>query len=114
MSEQLWFVYMILSSDQQIYTGITTNMTRRWREHSEGKAGARYFNGRKPEALCLLEAVSSRSNASKREYLLKSLSRPKKIDHIVQSLNSTRSLFASQQFADLPIIDAQSAPFARR
>ncbi|MFT3928909.1 MAG: GIY-YIG nuclease family protein [Spongiibacteraceae bacterium] len=29
-----WFVYMIRCDDDRLYTGITTDMVRRWREHS--------------------------------------------------------------------------------
>lgn len=69
-----WLVYMILTSDQQVYTGITTDMRRRWLAHQSGKAGARYFRGRQPIALCFLEEGHSRSSASQREYAIKSLS----------------------------------------
>lgn len=31
-----WFVYMIRCDDDSLYTGITTDMVRRWREHSGG------------------------------------------------------------------------------
>ena len=77
-----WYVYMIRSSDNQLYTGITTDIQRRWREHSTGKAGARYFRGRKPGNLCLLENHPDRSSASKREAAIKQLSRRAK-DHLL-------------------------------
>ncbi len=65
---------MILTSDDQVYTGITTDMRRRWQAHESGRAGARYFRGRKPIHLCFLEDGHNRSTASQREYLLKTLS----------------------------------------
>lgn len=65
---------MILTSDNQVYTGITTDMRRRWQAHKSGRAGARYFRGRAPVQLCFLEDGHSRSSASKREYALKALS----------------------------------------
>lgn len=68
-----WLVYMILTSDNQVYTGITTDMCRRWRAHVSGKAGARYFRGRQPTQLCFLEDGHNRSSASKREYAIKLL-----------------------------------------
>jgi putative endonuclease len=68
-----WLVYMILTSDNQVYTGITTDMCRRWRAHASGKAGARYFRGRQPVQLCFLEDNHNRSTASKREYAIKAL-----------------------------------------
>lgn len=78
MSEKNWFVYMIRSDDDQLYTGITTDISRRWQEHSSGKVGARYFRGRKPQTLCLLETHPDRSSASKREAALKQLKRSAK------------------------------------
>ncbi|WP_257276131.1 MULTISPECIES: GIY-YIG nuclease family protein, partial [unclassified Endozoicomonas] len=34
-----WFVYIILASNNSLYTGITTNIERRWKEHSGEKKG---------------------------------------------------------------------------
>ena len=78
MSTKRWFVYMIRTNDGQLYTGITTDMQRRWQEHSTGKGGARYFRTRKPQNLCLLEEHIDRSSASKREAAIKQLSKIKK------------------------------------
>lgn len=71
MNAQAWWVYMIRTSDGQLYTGITTDMQRRWREHTTGKGGARYFRARKPQTICLLEMHADRSTASKREAQIK-------------------------------------------
>ena len=71
----MWFVYMIRTKDGQLYTGITTDIQRRWQEHSSGKGGARYFRARKPERLCLLEEHPDRSSASKREAEIKKLTK---------------------------------------
>lgn len=54
-----------------MYTGITTDIQRRWSEHSSGKGGARYFRAHKPEHLCLVEEHADRSSASKREAEIK-------------------------------------------
>ena len=43
-----WFVYMIRSSDGSLYTGVTTDVERRFREHADSPRGARFFNGRQP------------------------------------------------------------------
>ncbi|PUA26799.1 MAG: hypothetical protein B0W54_22430 [Cellvibrio sp. 79] len=80
---------MILTSDQQVYTGITTNMTRRWREHASGKAGARYFRGRSPQQLCYLETDHTRSTASKREAAIKGMNAREKRTLIDQSKETT-------------------------
>lgn len=78
MNAQAWWVYIIRTSDGQLYTGITTDMQRRWREHSSGKGGARYFRARKPHAICLLEEHPDRSSASKREAQIKGFSKTAK------------------------------------
>lgn len=68
-----WQVYIILCSDQSLYTGITTDVTRRFAEHLRG-AGARYFRGRAPRQLVYLETGHDRSSASRRELEIKRLS----------------------------------------
>ena len=80
MKTRIWFVYMIRTNDDQLYTGITTDIQRRWHEHASGK-GARYFRGRKPEQLCLLEEHPNRSSASKRESEIKKY--PKQIKEVL-------------------------------
>lgn len=84
-----WFVYMIRTDDNQLYTGITTDMARRWREHTSGKAGARYFRGRTPSKICLLENYADRSQASKREAAIKQLKRAEK-DLLLTQLNDSQ------------------------
>jgi putative endonuclease len=85
---------MILTSDNQVYTGITTDMPRRWQAHTSGRAGARYFRGRTPVQLCFLEADHTRSSASKREYALKAL-----------SAKAKRTLISQQQSACLLLME---------
>lgn len=62
---------MIRTKDGQLYTGITTDIQRRWQEHCSGKGGARYFRAHKPECLCHTEQYPDRSSASKREAEIK-------------------------------------------
>ena len=96
-----WFVYMIRTSDAQVYTGITTDMARRWREHESGKTGARYFRGRKPVQLCYLEVAHNRSSASQREYAIKSLTATEKKQLITDQLITTQTLIALHQLEAL-------------
>ena len=76
-----WQVYIILCSDNSFYTGITTDMERRFRQHSEGK-GAKYFRGRQPIKVVLLESGYTRSSAGTREAELKSFSHAAKMQLI--------------------------------
>lgn len=75
MNEKTWYVYMIRTNDGQLYTGITTDIQRRWHEHLSSNRGARYFRTRKPQVLALLEAHPNRSTASKREAAIKKMSK---------------------------------------
>ena len=69
-----WWVYMVRCADNSLYTGITTDLERRLREHNECKAGSRYTRARRPVILAYQEASDSRSSASRREHEIKRLS----------------------------------------
>ena len=72
-----WSVYIILCSDRSLYTGITTDIKRRFQQHSTQK-GAKYFRQCQPERIVFLEAGHSRSSASRREAAIKKLTRNQK------------------------------------
>ncbi len=77
-----WHVYIILCSDASLYTGITTDIARRFAEHANltaGKKGAKYFRGRSPKKIVFTEGGHTRSTASRREAALKKLSREDKL-----------------------------------
>jgi putative endonuclease len=74
-----WQVYIIFCSDASYYTGITTDLAKRYRQHESGQ-GAKYFRGRRPERIVYLETEHTRSSASKREIAIKKLSREQKIE----------------------------------
>ena len=99
-----WFVYIILASDAQLYTGITTDMARRWREHNTGKTGAKYFRGRQPQCLCLLETAADRSSASQREAALKKLKRSAKLQLIREVLAQSQEVRKAQA-GQIPFIE---------
>lgn len=81
-----WQVYIILCTDNSLYTGITTDMVRRFRQHAAAK-GAKYFRGRCPDAVVYLESGHSRSTASKREAGIKKLLRVDKLRLIASNGN---------------------------
>lgn len=83
-----WQVYIILCSDETLYTGITTDIERRMREHASGR-GAKYFRGREPKELLYLEGGHDRSTASKRELSIKGMKRAEK-QELIASLQSYR------------------------
>ena len=75
-----WYVYIIRSDDDSLYTGVTTDVPRRFDEHADGPRGARYFNGRKPVEIVYIEQGHSRSSALQREAEIKKMSRQEKIE----------------------------------
>ncbi len=91
-----WYVYIIESSDSLLYTGVTTDMTRRWHEHCGNATGiykgAKFFRGRKPKKLVFLSKRLSRSAACKSESSIKKLSRKHKISLIQSNENELESL----------------------
>ncbi|MDB3966300.1 GIY-YIG nuclease family protein [Porticoccaceae bacterium] len=74
-----WYVYIVRASDQSLYTGITTDPERRLVEHQSGKAGAKYFRGRKAVEMVHIEKGYNRSTAASREAVIKKLSRAEKL-----------------------------------
>lgn len=73
-----WQVYIILCSDDTLYTGITTDMPRRFFQHASG-VGAKYFRGRRPLRVVYQEDGHTRSSASRREMAIKALARSDKL-----------------------------------
>lgn len=73
-----WWVYMLRCADGSLYTGITTDVLRRWREHNESPRGARYTRARRPVRLVLCVPVPSRAVAGRLEATLKALPRARK------------------------------------
>lgn len=74
-----WSVYMILTSDGSLYTGISTDVPRRFLQHQSGR-GAKYFHSkRRPEQVVYCEANHDRSSASQREAAIKKLPRREKL-----------------------------------
>lgn len=73
-----WSVYIIHSDDDRYYTGISTDVERRFQEHRFGKLGAKFFNGRKPVKIIHQENGLDRSGATKREMEIKNMTRREK------------------------------------
>ena len=74
-----WTVYIIRCDDNTLYTGVTTELERRFQEHLDQPRGAKYFNGRDPMEVVYSEPGHTRSSACKREAAIKKLSRDEKL-----------------------------------
>ena len=82
--EHTGYVYMLECRDGSLYTGWTTDITRRLRVHNSGQ-GARYTRSR------LLEEAGERSPALRREAAIKKLSRIQKEKLVASGRNLLHS-----------------------
>jgi len=74
-----WFLYLIRCKHGQLYTGITTDVERRFEEHkSHDKKGSKYLRGKAPLRLVMKKRIGNKSLALKIEAKVKKLSKAKK------------------------------------
>lgn len=76
--ENSWKVYILRCRDGSLYTGITTDVQKRFAAHQAGK-GAKYTRGRSPLELVYSEECGDHSAALRRELEIKSLTREEKM-----------------------------------
>lgn len=74
----MYFVYIIECKDHTLYTGIATDVARRFEEHKKG-IGSRYTRSRGVLRVLYSEKRKTRSAALKREAAIKKLSRRAKL-----------------------------------
>ena len=75
--ESTWYLYILRCRDGTLYTGITIDVEKRFEAHCSGK-GAKYTRGRGPLELVYRETCQNHSQALKREWEIKAMSREKK------------------------------------
>ena len=76
---------MVRMKNGNLYTGITTDVARRFDEHQHSPKGARALKGKGPLTLVFQKEVGNRSMASKIEYAVKKLPKVKKEAMIVDT-----------------------------
>lgn len=96
------FVYMLRCADGTLYSGWTSDLTRRLAAHAHGKAGAKYTRARRPVTLVHCEVFGTQSEAMRRENEMKALTRAQKETLVAQTATSGDEL--------LEVLDAQNAP----
>ena len=74
----MYFVYLLECKDSSLYTGITTDVERRLREHKKGEGG-HYTRSRGAERIVYTEEAADRNTALKREAEIKSWARREKL-----------------------------------
>lgn len=75
---QIYFLYILECANGALYTGITTDVKRRFKEHASG-TGGRYTRSQKVQRIAYTEEHPDRSSALKREAQIKRWRRKKKL-----------------------------------
>lgn len=73
----IYVVYILRTSDNTLYTGVTNNLKKRLEKHKK-KKGAKYLRSFNSFTLVYTEDHKTKSDALKREYALKQLSKKEK------------------------------------
>ena len=74
----MWYVYILKCSDNSLYTGVSTDVERRLKEHNAKNSRSKYTRSRQPVELVHTESCASKSEALKRENEIKRLSSKEK------------------------------------
>ena len=75
----MWHLYIIRTRLNTLYTGVTTDVKRRFQEHCEqGPKCAKYLRGKAPLALVYTQAMPDKESAYRLEYRIKRLNRADK------------------------------------
>ncbi len=82
-----WFMYVVRCSDGSLYAGVTKNLKRRILEHNYGTRGAKYTRSRRPVEVVYEEECSDHSDALKKEWAFKRLSKARKERRVAESKN---------------------------
>ncbi|KPQ29497.1 MAG: putative endonuclease [Marinobacter excellens HL-55] len=85
-----WYLYLVRTASGSLYTGITTDVARRFAEHQAGAPkGARSLRGKGPLTLAFQAPAGNRSLASKLEWQVKRWPKARKEALIKGELNLT-------------------------
>ena len=74
----MWHVYILKCADRTFYTGITTDVKRRVKEHNSSGSGAKYTRGRRPVKLVYCRRMKSHTSAAREEYRIKKMTKKEK------------------------------------
>ena len=76
----MYYLYILKCSDNTLYTGITTDIRRRLKEHNSSRLGSKYTRARRPVILIYSHGFPDRSSAAIEESRIKKLSRLEKLN----------------------------------
>ena len=92
-AEAVWYLYMIRLENNHLYTGITTDIERRFAEHQSGK-GAKYLRGKGRMRLVFTDKIGDHSTALKMELRIKKMPKSEK-ERLINGDRNIRDEFAS-------------------
>lgn len=81
MNSKNYYTYLLECADKTLYCGYTDDVEKRVRTHNSGK-GAKYTKSRLPVRCVYFEEHTSKSDATRREYEIKKLTRMEKLELI--------------------------------
>ena len=74
-----WYLYIIRCKANSLYTGITTDVVRRFEEHqTDPLKGAKYLRGKGPLKLVFKKKIGTKSEAARAEYYIKRIGKAQK------------------------------------
>ena len=79
-----WVVYVLRCRTGELYTGCTTDLERRVKEHDSGKGG-KFTRSRRPVTVIYKEESENRSEALRREHVIKKMRRKEKLALVAQT-----------------------------
>ncbi len=104
--DTMYYVYILLCSDDSLYTGITPDLRRRMRQHGGlVKGGARYTALRPPKAIAAVWTAPEKSTAAKAEYAIKHLT-PAEKRTLVSAPERVNELLGREVPLDLTVYEA--------
>ena len=87
-----WFLYIIRCKNKSLYTGITTDVGKRFKEHQEGK-GSKYLRGKSPLKLVFKKKIGGKGMALRIESAIKKLPKVKKEELLKEKKRMNSDLF---------------------
>lgn len=99
-----WYLYLVRTLDNRLYTGITTDVVRRFGQHQSGK-GAKALRGKGELKLAFSHLVGDRSTALRLEYRIKQLAKAQKEMLVVGALSFEDLLADLQKTQEIKIRD---------
>ncbi len=99
IQQELYYVYILVCNDGSFYCGLTNNLIKRFREHTDGTYPTCYTFNRRPLTLKYYETIPFSKEAQQREKQLKGWSRAKKIALMENNMHKLTLLSQCQNYS---------------